>query len=392
MADHPIEELGNRTPLEVATHPNMDLIAARGICGTVLTLPEGAETGTDVAVLSIFGYDPLQIRTTRGPLEAGNMGIYLGPDDIALRCNLISVSDAKILDHSAGHISTQEATGLVQSLKDAFAIAGEIEFYTGVGFRHILVLRGQKYSQEISCTPPHDAIGKNIKEILITPKNEAAKATAELLNRISLESLDLLSKHSINAARITRGLNPGNMMWAWSPGKPPIIPTFTQKYGLSGAVISAVDLVNGIGFFAGMKRIHVPGATGYHDTNYEGKADAALEALKDHDLVVVHVEAPDEASHIGDYKLKVKTIEDLDQRLVGRVLRELKGEYVVGILPDHATLTKIRTHVRDPVPFAFCSMTSSPTSTIMTYSEASARRSSIHLNGDKFMKTFLKME
>ncbi len=389
MSDRPLEELGGRTPLQVAVHPNMDEIASEGACGTLATLPPGTDTGTDTAVMSILGYDPRRFHAGRGPLEAANMGVQLGPNDLAFRCNLITVKDRRIIDHSAGHITSQEGAVLIASLQKEFEKRGKIEFYAGVSFRHLLVLRGARFSDEIMCTPPHDSIGRCIDEIIVSTKSEAGTETAALLNSMILRSERILSGEAVNLERARKGVNAANFMWVWSPGRRPAMPSFYDRCRKKAAVISAVDLVNGIGYYAGMKRIIVPGATGYADTNYEGKADCAVKALEEHDVVIVHVEAPDEAAHIGDFKLKVRTIEDLDRRLIGRIIRGISGEYTIGVLPDHATPTNLRTHVRDPVPFAIHSTKVRPSQQFRRYDEETARRSNIRIDvGHAFIDFF----
>jgi 2,3-bisphosphoglycerate-independent phosphoglycerate mutase len=352
MADYPVPELKNKTPLQVAHKPNMDAIAAKGRNGVIKTVPEKMNPGSDVAILSVLGYDPVRYCTGRGPLEVAARGINLKENDAAFRCNLITEKDGVLVDYSAGHITSKEAEKLIATIKASFEKPGKIEFYAGLDYRHFLILRDVPNSHLIDCTPPHDASGSSISAILPRAKSNEVEKTVTLLKETILKSKAVLESHPVNLARKKSGKNPGNMIWPWGGGKKPSIPLFKKKYGLNAAVISAVDLVKGIGVYAGMKVINVPGATGLSDTNYEGKADAALKALEDNDLVFVHVEAPDEAGHIKDYKLKVKTIEDLDKRLVGRILQGVKEPYSIAILPDHPTPITIGTHSRDPVPFA----------------------------------------
>jgi 2,3-bisphosphoglycerate-independent phosphoglycerate mutase len=256
------------------------------------------------------------------------------------------------MDYSAGHITSKDSTQLIAAVKKACEKTGEIEFYSGLDYRHFLIIRNAPLSIQIECTPPHDAIGAEVSKILPKAKSPEAKKTANLLKEAIQKSKDVLERHPINVARRKSGKNPGNMIWPWGGGKKPSMPTFKEKYGLKAAVISAVDLVKGIGFYVGMKVIDIPGATGREDTNYEGKADHALNVLRCNDLVFVHVEAPDEAGHAKDYELKVKTIEDLDRRLLGRILEGLKEPYAIALLPDHPTPTKIGTHTKEHVPFA----------------------------------------
>jgi 2,3-bisphosphoglycerate-independent phosphoglycerate mutase len=391
MADSPIKGLGGKTPLQVADHPNMDFIASHGSCGRLITLPQEMDTGTDVAIMNILGYDPKEFHTGRGPLEAAGIGVKLNDYDIAFRCNLITERNGILADYSAGHISTEEARELLESIKDVFEKPKEIEFFLGVSFRHLLVLKGNKYSNKIICTPPHDALNKPISEILPRETDEKGVKTARTLRKMITASKNILSDHPVNRKRVEKGNNPANMIWPWGQGIKPKFHPFYDLYGIKGAVISAVDIVNGIGVFAGLDVIRVPGATGYYDTNYEGKADYALKSLKDYDFVLIHVEAPDEAGHLGDYDLKIKTIEDLDKRLIGRILEGLKGDYTIAILPDHATPTELRTHSRDPVPFAIFSTFQNKGDNIKHFDEFSVKEGSLGLmEGIKFMPFFLK--
>jgi 2,3-bisphosphoglycerate-independent phosphoglycerate mutase len=288
-------------------------------------------------------------------LEAPARGIQLGKNDAAFRCNLITEKDGKIVDYSAGHISTDEAKQLINAVNNEFGKPDKIEFYSGLDYRHFLILESVPNSQLITCTPPHDAIGENVSAVLPKAKAPEVEETTKTLQDMILKSKVLLESHPVNVARVKAGKRPGNMIWLWGGGPKPSMPLFKKKYGLKAAVISAVDLVKGIGAHAGMEVISVAGATGLANTNYEGKADAVLKALETHDFVFVHIEAPDEAGHVGDYKLKVKTIEDLDRRLLGRILKALKEPCAIAVLPDHPTPIKVATHTRDPVPFAICS-------------------------------------
>ncbi len=352
MADNPVPELGGKTPLQVANKPNMDSIAAKGQSGLLRTVPEECIAGSDTAICSLMGYDPRVYCTGRGPLEAPTRGIKLGKNDAAYRCNLITEADQAILDYSSGHITSEEASELIKAVSAALDKPGKIEFYTGMGYRHFLILRNFRHPDLIECAPPHDAIGMKVSAMLPKAKKPEAEKDARLLTNLIMGSRDILRNHPVNVAREKAGKRPGNLIWPWGGGKKPSMPTLKEKYGLRGAVISAVDLVKGIGTYAGMEIIKVPGATGMWDTDYEAKADAALKALQSVDLVFVHVEAPDEAGHVKDCKLKVKTIEDLDKRLLGRILRGLKGPYVISISPDHPTPVGTGTHSRNPVPFA----------------------------------------
>ncbi len=352
MADYPIPELENRTPLQAAYKPNMDKIAAKGRNGVIRTVPDTLNPGSDVAILSVLGFDPTLFYTGRGAFEAAARGIKLRDSDVAFRCNLITEKDGILADYSSGHITSKESTQLITVIKTACEKKGQIEFYPGLDYRHFLIIRNSPFSLQVECAPPHDVIGKKIANVLPKANSPEAETIATLLRGFIHKSREILEMHPVNVARRKSGKNPGNMIWPWGGGKKPRIPTFKKKYGLDSAVISAVDLVKGIGIYAGMKIIEVPGATGREDTDYEGKANCALKALEDNDLVFVHVEAPDEAGHVKDYRLKVKTIEDLDNKLLGKILEHLGEPYAIAVLPDHPTPIKIGTHTREPVPFA----------------------------------------
>ena len=378
MADYPVPELGNMTPLQAAYKPNMDSIAAKGRSGLIKTVPDELTPGSDVAICSVLGYDPKLYCTGRGPLEAPSRGIKLGENDAAYRCNLITEKDGVIVDYSAGHITTDESSKLIESIKEAFEKPNEIEFFSGLDYRHFLILRNFPNPELVQCTPPHDAIGVDVSAVLPKAKSAKAEKTAHLLRDLINGSRDILRSHPVNVAREKAGKRPGNLIWPWGGGKKPSMPTLKEKYGLKGAVISAVDLVKGIGTYAGMEIINVPRATGLYNTNYEGKADAALKALEDNDLVFVHVEAPDEAGHVKDCALKVKTIEDLDKRLLGRILDGLNEPYAIAISPDHPTPIRIGTHSRDPVPFAIKSPFLKPDG-VKKFDEFSARKGAFGL-------------
>ena len=388
MADYPIPELGNMTPLQVAHKPNMDAIAAKGQNGLLRTVPDDLNPGSDTAILSILGYDPIRFCTGRGSFEAASRGIELKENDTAFRCNLITEKDGILVDYSAGHITSRESFKLIQSLKKTCEKPNEIEFFSGLGYRHFLILRNFANSHLIECTPPHDVVGADISTVLPRAKSVEVEKTVTLLKEIIQESKGVLESHPVNIARQKSGKRPGNMIWPWGGGKKPNMPSFKEKYGLKAAVISAVDLVKGIGSSAGMKIINVSGATGLYDTNYEGKADAALKALEDNDMVFVHVEAPDEAGHARDYKLKVKTIEDLDNRLLGRILEGLKEPYAIAILPDHPTPIRIGTHTKDPVPFAICSPFLDSDG-VQKFDEFSARKGSFGIVKQKNLMSLL---
>ena len=372
MADYPVPELGNKTPLQVANKPNMDSIAAQGQSGLIKTVPDELTPGSDVAICSVLGYDPRIYCTGRGPLEAPARGLELGANDACYRCNIITEENSTIADYSAGHIITEESSQLIAAIEQTLGKKGKIEFYPGLDYRHFLILRNFPNPELIVCTPPHDAIGFPVSAVMPRAKSSIAQDTGRLLIDLINDSRDILRFHPVNIAREKAGKRPGNLIWPWGGGKKPSMPTLKEKFGLKSAVISAVDLVKGIGTYAGMEIINVVGATGLDNTNYEGKADAALKALLRNDLVFVHVEAPDEAGHCKDAPLKVKTIEDLDKRLLGRILNGISEPYAIAILPDHPTPIKTGTHARDPVPFAIKSPFLKPNGT-KKFDEFSAR-------------------
>lgn len=354
MADYSIPELGNKTPLQVANTTNMDLVARKGMSGVVNTIPENMPPGSDVANLSVLGYDPGIYYTGRGPLEAGSMGIKLSEDDVAYRCNIVSVAEnGTMADYSAGHISSGESKELIELIDDELGTE-EIRFYAGVSYRHLLICRSDpsgRLHESLKCTPPHDITGRKYEEYL--PTGDGQEIIRELMKR----SKSILADHPVNRRRIAAGRNPGNMIWPWGQGRAPDMPSILERYGFTGSVISAVDLIKGIGYYAGLDIINVPGATGYLDTNYLGKAEYALESLRKRDFVWVHVEAPDEAGHAADIKAKIKAIEDFDSKVVGTVLRGIEEsgeEYMLLVLPDHLTPISVRTHVHGLVPFAVC--------------------------------------
>ncbi|MCW4006850.1 MAG: cofactor-independent phosphoglycerate mutase [Candidatus Bathyarchaeota archaeon] len=372
MADYPVPELGDKTPLQVAYKPNMDTLAAKGQSGLIKTVPDTLNPGSETAILSVLGYDPTLYCTGRGPLEAPARGIHLNENDAAFRCNLITEKDGLLNDYSAGHVTTAEAQKLIAAVDQAFGKPGELEFYSGLDYRHFLVLRNAPDCRLIKSTPPHDASGVAVSTVMPQAKALQTQQAAKRLQEVTLKSKTVLENHPVNLARIAAGKNPANMIWPWGGGKKPSMPLFKEKYGLAAAVISAVDLVKGIGVYAGMEVVEVPGVTGLHDTNYEGKADYALKALERSDFVFVHVEAPDEAGHVQDAQLKVKTIEDLDKRLLGRLLAGLNEPYTIAILPDHPTPITVGTHTRDPVPFTIYHPNAKPDN-VTKYDETSAK-------------------
>ena len=351
MSDYPIEELGNKTPLEVAKIPNMNEMASAGMIGLVKTVPRGMKPASDIANLSIFGYDPKTYYKGRGPLEAANIGVEVAEDEIAFRCNLVTANNDTMADYSAGHITDKESKLLMKFIDQKLG-AEKIKFYHGKSYRNLMVLKTRSRDELNSfmktvCTPPHDITGKNIS--MNMPKGKASG----LLIKLMQDARALLEKHEINRVRVDLKENPANMIWLWGQGTNPNMPTFKGMFGLDGAVISAVDLVNGIGKLIGLELIDVPGATGYYDTNYQGKGEHAVRALKEKDFVFVHVEAPDEAGHNGDMRAKITAIENFDKYVVGEVWNFLKDteDYRIMVLSDHATPVAVRTHVSDPAPF-----------------------------------------
>lgn len=352
MADEPLAAYGGKTPLQMAEKPAIDNLAKIGRCGQLITVPEDMHPGSEIANLSVMGYDVHAVFEGRGVLEAASIGVTLEEDDLALRCNLICIEDEMIKNHSAGHISNTEAYELIDFLNKKLG-NDIIRFYPGVSYRHLLVIKGGK--KQLICTPPHDVPGKPFRPCMIRPEESDAAATAKLLNYLILRSQAFLADHPINQKRKEAGKDTANSIWPWSPGYKPQMPTFKELYGIeSSAVISAVDLIQGIGKYAGMDIIKVEGATGLYDTNYEGKAKATIDALKDHDLVYLHVEASDEAGHEGDVELKTKTISYLDARVVKYLVEEtarMQEPVTIAVLPDHPTPCATRIHTRDAVPF-----------------------------------------
>jgi 2,3-bisphosphoglycerate-independent phosphoglycerate mutase len=350
MSGNPLEEKGGKTTLQLANTPNMDRLAAQGTLGLTHTVPKGYPAGSDVANLSVFGYDPASCYTGRAPLEAAAMGVELGPKDVAYRMNLVTLiagtKQVFMHDFSAGHITTEEARRVVETISKELSDEG-LEFYPGVSYRHLFVWRDGE--TEAVTIPPHDIIGQAIQDNL--PKGPGA----DLLLGMMTGSQMLLKGHPVNVERFEAGKEEANSIWLWGQGTPPKMETYADKYGLTGAVISAVDLLRGIGKMAGLYCPIVEGATGWIDTNYEGKRTAALEALVKTDFVYLHVEAPDEAGHTGDADMKIKAIEDFDREIVGPMWEELERrgeEYALLVMPDHPTPVALRTHTHDPVPFA----------------------------------------
>ncbi|MBN1912936.1 MAG: cofactor-independent phosphoglycerate mutase [Candidatus Omnitrophica bacterium] len=387
MADYPIEELGGRTPLEAARTPNMDFIASGGQLGMVKTVPPKMNPASDVANISILGYDPKKYYSGRGPLEAANLGIRLEEDDVVFRCNLITASGDKLIDYSAGHISSKEADIIIKYINKKLG-SGRFKFYSGVSYRHLLLVKGGKREklQDLKCVPPHDITGGSIGKHL--PRGKNAQAVIDLMRR----SYELLQEHEINSVRIDLKENPANMIWLWGQGKKPDMPDFFSKYAISGSVISAVDLIKGLGKILGLEVINVRGATGYYDTDYKAKARAALKSLEERDFVFVHVEAPDEAGHNGDLRQKITAIERFDQLVVGTVLEAFKHkkDFRVLVLPDHATPISVKTHVSDMVCFAIYGKGIIP-GDFLSYSEKEAGRSRLCFKkGHELMDYFIR--
>jgi len=391
MADEPIAKLGNKTPLQAAKTPYMDELAQKGRSGMLDTIPEGMSPGSEIANLSVLGYDVPGVYEGRGVLEAASMGVDILPDEMAMRCNLVTIEGDALKNHSAGHISTTEAAELIHFLNDK--LGNELfGFYPGVSYRHLLKMKGG--NKNIVCTPPHDVPGKPFLPLLVKPADESAQSTADELNKLILASQKILQHHPVNQKRIAGGKEPANSIWVWSPGYRPAMQPLNKKYPIKkGAVISAVDLIRGIGVYAGLEVIRVEGATGLYDTNYEGKARAALDALKENDFVFLHIEASDEAGHEGDVDLKVKTIEYLDSRIVKPIYeetRQMDENVLIAILPDHPTPCAIRTHTRDAVPFVIYHKGILPDG-VKTYDEFAAKEGAFGLlRGDEFMKMLMK--
>lgn len=393
MADGQCEALGGLTPIEAADTPALDELARRGRSGLLATVPSGYAPGSEIAHLSLLGYDLDKVFEGRGSLEAASMGIDILPDEMAMRCNLICIApDGTIKNHSAGHISTEEADALIKTLNEELG-DGRASFYTGVSYRHLLkVKNGDK---RLGCTPPHDVPGTEAASVMIRPLAEEAKETADYLNDLILKSQEILANHPVNLKRIAEGKDPANSIWPWSPGYKPAMDTMNDLFGVKeGYVISAVDLIMGIGVYAGLTPISVEGATGLYDTNYEGKLQAALNAMRaGADFVFLHVEASDEAGHEGDVELKKRTIENLDHRIVGPLLEAIKDfdeEVAVALLPDHPTPCAIRTHSSDPVPFVIMRSDVTPDD-VERYGEHAAAKGGYGLmTGDGFIKEFLR--
>jgi len=392
MADRPIDEIGGQTPLQRANTTNMDYLAQKGTIGKVRTIPVGMHPGSDIANLSILGYDPKKYYTGRAPLEAASIGVNLGDNDVAYRCNLVTLkfdierAHAMMDDYSSGHITTEEARELIIALKKELG-NDEITFYPGVSYRHLMVWKNGNI--DIECVPPHDIINKEIADYLPIGKGD------DVLRSLMRRSVNILEGHPVNVERVKQGKRPANSIWLWGQGKRPSMPTYREKYGLEGALVSAVDLTKGLGLYAGFEILKVPGVTGWLDTNYKGKAEYALDALNRVDFVYIHVEAPDEAGHSGNYNNKIRAIEDFDSLVVGTVIKGLKErfrDYRILLMPDHATPIKVRTHTDEPVPFVIYDSQHERENRGISYDESIAERNDIlsFEEGYKLMDYFIK--
>jgi len=382
-ADNPIEELGGKTPLAAAVTPNMDWIASNGRCGSARTIPSGMPCGSDVAIMSVLGYNPKQWYTGRGPLEAAAQGLNVGPDEWIFRCNLVTIIDGVMKDYSAGHIRSEEAWSLLDELQRQ--IGGEtVHFHHGVSYRHLMTI---KREMNVKTVPPHDIMDKKIDSFLPTGYG------ADSLRTLILRSQAVLSEHEINMVRRDLGENPATSIWLWGQGKMPQLPSFAQRFGRRGAAITAVDLVRGLSRLIGWDIIEVPGATGYIDTNYAGKGAAAAEAIDKYDLVLVHIEAPDEAGHSADFQAKVKAIHQIDEFVVGPVLDKLRSfgeDWRILVMPDHPTPCGVRTHTPDPVPFALAGKQIGGGVVQAPFTEQTAAASDLYIpHGYEIMEYFL---
>jgi len=390
MPDYKMPQLDNRTPLEAARTPNMDFLAGKGIMGMVKTIPQGYPPGSDVANLSVIGYDPARYYTGRSPLEAVSMGVDLKEDEVAFRCNLVTLSEASsfeekvMVDYSAGEISTSEAARLIEEAgKELGGV--EFSFYPGISYRHLMVWKGGP--DDIDLTPPHDISDREIGPYL------PSRAQGQQLRQLMEKSHEFLSRHPVNRSRVEKGLAPANCMWLWGQGRKPRLKSFKDKYGLTGSVISAVDLIKGIGLCAGLEVVEVPGATGNIHTDFFGKAKAALlELEKGKDFIYLHVEAPDEAGHQGKVEDKIKAIEEIDEKVVGEILGGLEKhkDYSLMVLSDHPTPLKVKTHVEDPVPFVIYDGKDSSRGKAAGFNEGEAEKTGIFLeSGPQLMDYFL---
>ncbi len=391
MADEPIAALGNKTCLQAANIPNIDKMAELGRNGMLDTIPAGYAPGSEIANLTVLGYDVNKVFEGRGSLEAASMGVNIEPGEMAMRCNLICIENEKIKNHSAGHISNEEAYELIDFLQKELG-NDIISLYPGVSYRHLAKIKGGK--KQLNCTPPHDVTGTPFKDVMIKASTPEAQFTADLLNELTLKSQLLLENHPVNLKRAAAGKDKANSIWLWSPGYKPEMKTMLETYNFkSGAVISAVDLIKGIGVYAGLEVIEVEGATGLYDTNYEGKAQAAIDALRKSDFVYLHIEASDEAGHEGNVDLKIKTIEYLDYRVVKPIFEEVSKwnePVTIAILPDHPTPCVYKTHTISPIPFIIYKTGEKPDD-VMVYDEFAAEKGSYGLlKGAEFMRELIK--
>ena len=391
MADEPIASLGNKTCLQAANKPNIDKVAALGRNGLLDTIPEGYAPGSEIANMSVLGYDVAKVFEGRGSLEAASMGVAIEDGEMAMRCNLICIENEKIKNHSAGHISNEEANELILFLQKELG-SDEVNFFPGVSYRHLFKMQGG--NKKLKCTPPHDVPGTPFADVMIQAETPEAQATADFLNELTLKSQALLENHPVNLKRAAAGKDKANSIWLWSPGYKPEMKTLLETYNLnSGAVISAVDLIKGIGVYAGLKVIEVEGATGLYDTNYEGKAQAAIDALRTDDFVYLHIEASDEAGHEGNVSLKIKTIEYLDSRVVKPIFDEISTwnePVTIAILPDHPTPCVYKTHTNSPVPFIIY-RPGEKADNVQVYDESAAENGSYGLlKGAEFMNKLIK--
>ena len=392
MADWASEKLGGKTLLQHSDTPYMDKLARMGRTGRLVTVADGFHPGSEVANLSVMGYDLPTVYEGRGSLEAASMGVELQPGDMAIRCNIICIEGDHIKNHSAGHISTEEADVLVKSLQEKLGNE-RVQFHTGIQYRHLLVIKGG--NKRIHCTPPHDVPMKPYLPLMVKAEIPEAQETADLINELILKSQELLANHPVNQKRISEGKDPANSIWPWSPGYRPKMKTLSEMYPSirKGAVISAVDLIQGIGRYAGLRCMEVEGATGLYDTNYENKVAAALEALKTDDFVYLHIEASDEAGHEGNLELKQRTIEDLDKRAVGPIyeaVKEWEEPVAIAVLPDHPTPCELRTHTAEPVPFLIYYPGITPDS-VQTFDEVSCMEGIYGvMKENEFMNEFMQ--
>lgn len=394
MADWAVPSLGNKTLLQYADTPNMDRLAKMGKTGMLKTVADGFHPGSEVANMSVMGYDLPTVYEGRGVLEAASIGVDLQPDDMAMRCNLVCVEGELLKNHSAGHISTEDADVLIKYLEEKLG-SDKVHFYTGVQYRHLLVVKGG--DKHVACVPPHDVPLKPFRPNLVKALRPEAEETAALLNDLIMKSQELLANHPLNLKRVVEGKDPANSIWPWSPGYRPKMEPLSDKYPSikKGSVITAVDLIRGIGHYAGLRCIDVEGATGLYNTNYEGKAQAAIEALKTDDFVYLHIEASDEAGHEGDVPLKLKTIEYLDRRAVGPIYEAVKDwdePVAIAVLPDHPTPCELRTHTAEPIPFLIYYPGIEPDN-VSTYDEVACQKGEYGLlDKDEFMNLFMDIK